>query len=339
MMIMDCTLRDGANVVGDGFSEEMTRMILKGLVDSGIPIIEFGNAKGIGAYEISNAKKALTDREYLRIVQPFLGQAQLGMFLNAGRFSPVYVDLGAEAGLDFFRVGANAGDVDAARQSVEYVKAKGLKAFYAAMKAYILSPKDLAQEARALEDIGVDEITIMDSAGTMTPQDTHRYVDEVKSAVSIPVGFHSHNNMYLAIANCNEAAASGADIIDCGLLGMARSAGNIATEAAVANLARMGIETGVNLFTLLNFLDAHLLPAMEAYGYSPAVKPLDLVLGMSGCHSSYVKRFRKVAAEEDVDLYRLIIETSRVDQKNPSEECIRTVSNRIKESISHELIK
>lgn len=40
--LMDCTLRDGANVVGKGFSAEITDMVLDGLTSCGVPIIEFG---------------------------------------------------------------------------------------------------------------------------------------------------------------------------------------------------------------------------------------------------------------------------------------------------------
>ena len=42
--LMDCTLRDGANVVGKGFSAEITDMVLDGLTACHVPIIEFGNA-------------------------------------------------------------------------------------------------------------------------------------------------------------------------------------------------------------------------------------------------------------------------------------------------------
>ena len=51
LQLMDCTLRDGANVVGKGFSAELTDMVLDGLTASRVPIIEFGNAGGIGAYD------------------------------------------------------------------------------------------------------------------------------------------------------------------------------------------------------------------------------------------------------------------------------------------------
>ena len=45
MKIMDCTLRDGANVLGNGFPRELTEMMLRGLVNNGVSIIEYGNAK------------------------------------------------------------------------------------------------------------------------------------------------------------------------------------------------------------------------------------------------------------------------------------------------------
>ena len=37
--LMDCTLRDGANVVGKGFSAEITDMVLDGLTSCHVPII------------------------------------------------------------------------------------------------------------------------------------------------------------------------------------------------------------------------------------------------------------------------------------------------------------
>lgn len=36
MRIFDCTLRDGANVVGNGFSPELTESMIRGLLGCGI---------------------------------------------------------------------------------------------------------------------------------------------------------------------------------------------------------------------------------------------------------------------------------------------------------------
>ena len=64
MKIMDCTLRDGANVVGNGFSPELTKMMIEGLLRSNIRIIEMGNAKGLGATaaHMADGSASLTPR-------------------------------------------------------------------------------------------------------------------------------------------------------------------------------------------------------------------------------------------------------------------------------------
>ena len=77
---------------------------------------------------------------------------------------------------------------------------------------------------------------------------------------------------------------------------------------------------------MLDFIDGRLLPAMKQHDYRPAVSPLDLVLGISGCHSSFVKKFRAAAEEKHVNLFRLIVEVSARDRKNPSDELIAEVA-------------
>ena len=79
MQLFDCTLRDGGNVLGNGFTAELTTMMIQGLVENGIPYIEYGNANGIGAYEDLNKNKALTDEEYLALAAPWKDKAKLGM--------------------------------------------------------------------------------------------------------------------------------------------------------------------------------------------------------------------------------------------------------------------
>ena len=134
--LMDCTLRDGANVVGKGFDAEITKIVLDILTESNVPIIEFGNAGGIGAYEVAGFTNALTDMEYLDLVQPYLGKSEIGMFLNAKRFREPNVELAASKGMKFLRCGADAGDARKISEiPVKTIKKCGMKAYYSAMKA------------------------------------------------------------------------------------------------------------------------------------------------------------------------------------------------------------
>ena len=330
MNLFDNTLRDGGNVVGHGFSAELTVSIVKGLLDAGIQDIELGKCKGIGAYEKLQATKALSDREYLKILEPYVSQGRLGMFLMAKLADETLTRTAKDGGLTFLRVGANAGDGAGSVQAVELVKKAGLICRYSLMKAYVSTPEELAREAKMLQNAGVDMITIMDSAGTMFPQEAVSYVKALKAAVTIPVGFHGHSNLGLSQANALAAVAAGADEIDCGLLGMARSAGNCATELAAATLKKEGYLQDVDLYGLLDYLDQELIPAMKPYGYHVAVTPTDLMLGLAGCHSNFLPMFRKVAEAENVSLHRLIADVSAVDRKNPSEELLREIARKLK---------
>lgn len=323
--LMDCTLRDGANVVGVGFSAELTTMMIEGLIRSNIKIIEMGNAYGLGAYEADGHIAPLTDSEYLKLVQPYLAQAEIGMFMGAKNANEKNIALAAQYGLKFLRIGANAGDGHGALEGIRMVKRYGLTCRYSMMKAYVLTPEELATEAKMLADAGLDEITIMDSAGTMLPDEVESYVRSLSAALKIPVGFHGHNNLGLSVANALAAAKSGAAVLDCGLMGMARSAGNCATELAVAVFQRMGYMQEIDLDTLLHFIAQELEPAM-AKDYCCPVKPLDLVFGLSGCHSNFYKLFAEVAGEKNVSLYRLIAETCKLDRKSPDRALIEQVA-------------
>lgn len=329
--LMDCTLRDGANVVGKGFSADITDMVLDGLTACKVPVIELGNAGGIGAYEVAGFTDALTDLEYLTIAKKYLDcGSQLGMFLNAKRYREKYIDMAAEHGLSFLRVGADAGDGAIATEAIAAIKKRNLKAFYSSMKAYILTPDELAEEGKMLEAAGLDQITIMDSAGTMVPDQVAVYTEKLCNAVTIPVAFHCHNNLGLSAANALAAYENGADMLDCGLMGMARSAGNLATEICVALMHRMGEMQEIDLYGMLDFIEKRLQPAMNEHNYHNPVTPLDLTLGLSGCHSSFVKSFKKIALEKQVNLFRLITEVSAINQKNPTEAFIAEVADQLK---------
>ena len=82
MRIFDCTLRDGANVVGNGFSSELTESMIRGLLDCGIKDIEMGNAKGIGSYD-RGAEAPLDDESYAKLASRYADKGRLGMFMLA----------------------------------------------------------------------------------------------------------------------------------------------------------------------------------------------------------------------------------------------------------------
>ena len=139
MRLMDCTLRDGANVIGKGFDARLTVMMIEGLIKSNIKLIEMGNCLGLGAYEANQCISPLNDIEYLELIQPYLSQAEIGMFMGVKNAVEKYIELGARYHLHFLRIGANAGDGKMACDGIRLVKKYGMKCRYSMMKGYILS--------------------------------------------------------------------------------------------------------------------------------------------------------------------------------------------------------
>ena len=94
-------------------------------------------------------------------------------------------------------------------------------------------------------------------------------------------------------------------------------------------MQRFGEMKDIDLYKMLDFVESRLMPAMEKHNYHNSITPLDLTLGISGCHSSFVKMFKTVAEEKKVNLFRLIVEVSAINRKNPSEALIRETADKI----------
>ncbi|HHV52996.1 MAG TPA: 4-hydroxy-2-oxovalerate aldolase [Synergistaceae bacterium] len=321
--LLDCTLRDGSNVVGAGFSKGTTVAIIESLIDSGIKAIEMGHSSGLGGNEAGVKMAPLSDEEYIETAAPYFSKAEIGMFCQPKWATKSGIKFAAQKGLGFLRVGINAGDSSKATDLIKEIRDYGIKVRTSLMKAYILPPERLAEEAHVFESAGANAVTIMDSAGYMLPEDVIKYVSALKNAVSIPVGFHGHNNLGLSVANGLAAWHAGAASIDCGVMGMARSVGNIPTEVFIGVLWRLGEGVEYDLHTLLSRIDNAIMPLLKPYYHNP-IPPVELILGIAGCHSNYLPMFREAAKKHGADLYKLILKVSAQDKKTPSMELIES---------------
>jgi len=83
----------------------------------------------------------------------------------------------------------------------------------------------------------IDYAYVVDSYGGLNPSNTHEKIEMLKSKIdnSVLIGFHSHNNLELALAN-TISIINKIDIIDSTILGMGRGAGNLKTELILTYL-------------------------------------------------------------------------------------------------------
>ena len=64
----------------------------------------------------------------------------------------------------------------------------------------------------------------------MRPAEVAKVYEFAKKTTDLKLGFHSHDNLSLAAANCLAAGDSGCQIVDTTFTGMGRGAGNMRTE-------------------------------------------------------------------------------------------------------------
>jgi len=166
----------------------------------------------------------------------------------------------------------------------------------------------LCEEAKKMEVYGAEAVIIMDSSGTYLPGDVTERITRLRNSLGVPVGFHAHNNLGMAIANSVAAIAAGASLVDGSIRGFGAGAGNAQLEVLVAVLERMGIRTGIDLYKILDAGDMAQERFIEEL---PVIKSLSIVSGLAGVFSGFVKPVIRICADWGVDPRDVFFELGR----------------------------
>lgn len=302
-LIMDTTLRDGSYALNFRFTAGDTALIAAELERAGLRLIEIGHGVGLGARQAGKGEACETDAGYLEAAASALSKAQFGMFCIPGIARLEHLDLAADHGMGFIRIGTNVTETSAAGPFIAKAKKLGMLVCSNLMKSYAMSPAELAQQTLVLQDFGADVVYVVDSAGGMMTSELEAYIQAIQKTCSLRLGFHGHNNLGLAVANSIRAAEMGVWIVDSSLQGLGRSAGNAPTEMLAAALLRKGLDPGVDLMALLDAGEKYIRPLMRRRGWSS----LDVAAGLALFHTSYMGVIRKYSNRFQVDPRRLIL--------------------------------
>lgn len=320
--ILDTTLRDGSYAVDFQYTALDTSIIAKALEGAGVNFIEIGHGIGMGASRRGMGKAAATDEEYLTAAADALTRARFGMFCIPGVACLEDVDMAADLGAKFIRIGTNVTEVPSSKLYIERAKKLGLFISANFMKSYALPPKELAQAAKLTEEYGSDLLCIVDSAGSMLAEDVREYFTAVKEVSGIALGFHGHNNLSLAVSHSLLAVELGAAMVDTSLQGIGRSSGNAPTEIVVAALERMGVGTGVDMLSIMDAGEDLIKPLITTRGLSS----LDIIMGYAQFHSSYTRLIWSYAGKERVDPRRLIMEVGKHNKISAPEDLVARIA-------------
>ncbi len=320
--ILDTTLRDGSYVINFQFTERDTAIIAGKLDEAGFELIEIGHGVGLGASEAGHGQAAETDEAYLRAAAGSVKRARWGMFCIPGVASLDHVDLAAQYGMKFIRIGTNVTDVPDSAPFIERAKRHNMYVCANYMKSYASEPAEFARNALLSEKYGADVVYIVDSAGGFLTGDIESYFRAVRDVSNIAIGFHGHDNLGLGVANAVRAVELGASIIDTSLQGMGRSAGNTPTELFIAVMERMGIPLGFDLLRVMDVGERYVKPLITRDGFNS----IDIISGYAQFHSSYMGVIREFSSKYGVDPRKLIVALCQHDRVNAPRELVENLA-------------
>ena len=103
--------------------------------------------------------------------------------------------------------------LERAVETVTYAKKHGLNIRFTVEDGSRTDPEFLIKVCKAIEEAGVDRISLPDTVGIMRPIGMYNFVKSVRAEVSTPLDVHVHNDIGFALANAFSACDAGVDQI------------------------------------------------------------------------------------------------------------------------------
>lgn len=321
--ILDCTLRDGSYVIDFQFTAADTENIAYQLDKVGFSYIEVGHGVGLGASERGNNIAAASDVEYMQAAAKAVKRGKWGMFCIPGIANLDHLRIAADNGMNFVRIGTDVSEVDSSAPFIALAKKLNIEVYANFMKSYVLSPLEFARLAARSAGFGAEMVYLVDSAGGMLPNEVRGYLQVTRDeAPNVPIGFHGHNNLGLAVANSLVCVEEGAAMIDTSLQGFGRSAGNTPTEQFLSALVRSGYMVDIDPIKTMHLGETLIRPRIERRGLCS----LDMTAGLAQFHSSYMPVILCAAKRHHVDPRMLIIELCHRDKVNAPQDLIEQIA-------------
>lgn len=327
ILVNDCTLRDGMHALGHQYSVAQMVAIARKLDEAKVDIVEVSHGDGLQGNSFNYGFSAHTEREYIEAVRAELKHARLAALLLPGIGTRADIDEAKAMGVDTIRVATHCTEADVARQHIEHGRKLGLDTVGFLMMAHMTPTAELVRQAKQMESYGAHCVYVTDSAGALLMEETREKVGALREALECQVGFHNHNNLGLGVANTIVAIEAGADRVDGSVAGMGAGAGNCPLEVLIAVCERMGIETGLELYPLIDCADQIVRPLQR--------RPVQtdgnaLMLGYAGVYSSFLLHTERAAERFGVDPRDILVELGRRGMVGGQEDMILDVALQLK---------
>lgn len=321
--ILDITLRDGSHAVSHSFTVEQARTLAGRLDETGVRFIEISHGDGIAGSSINYGFSKCPELELIKAAKSVIKNTEIDVLLLPGVGTIADLEKAQEAGATAVRVATHVTEADVAIQHIKYAKSAGMFVCGFLMMVHMVNPEKILEQARIFEDCGVDYVNLADSAGYLTPDGVRERISLLREKLSVPVGFHAHNNLGLAIANSLAAVESGATYLDATCRGLGAGAGNAQIEVLCAILDRLGYNTGIDIYKIMDVAEEIVEPIMHR---PQTINTASLMLGYAGVYSSFLLHTYKAAERFNLNPRDILVELGKRKMVGGQEDMIVDVA-------------
>lgn len=310
VIVHDMCLRDGMHAKREQMSVEQMVQIATALDDAGVPYIQATHGAGLGGNSLQHGFAPHSNEEYLTAVCGAVKQAKVSVLLLPGLGTMRELQSAYDCGARSVHVATHCTEADTSPQHIAYARKLGMDTTGFLMMSHLNTPEGLAQQGKLMESYGAQTVYITDSAGYMLPGDVTARIAALRAVLKpeTEIGFHGHHNMGMGIANSIAAIEAGASRIDASVAGLGAGAGNTPLEVFVAVCERMGIETGCDLFKLMDMAEDVIFPLMD---HIVRVDRSSLTLGFAGVYSTFLLHANRAAARFGIPARDILVELGR----------------------------
>lgn len=310
IIVHDMCLRDGMHAKREQMTLGEMVSVATALDEAGVPLIQVTHGGGLGGNSLQHGFALHSNEEYLQAVVPKMKQAKVSVLLIPGLGTMKELQSAYECGARSVHVATHCTEADTAPQHIAYARKLGMDTTGFLMMAHLSEPDQLARQGKLMESYGAQTVYVTDSAGYMLPAHVKARIAALRAVLKpeTEIGFHGHHNLGMGIANSIAAIEEGASRIDASVAGLGAGAGNTPLEVFVAVCERMGIETGCDLFKLMDMAEDIVVPLME---HMVRVDRASLTLGFAGVYSTFLLHAKRASERFGVPARDILIELGR----------------------------
>lgn len=310
VLIHDMCLRDGMHAKREQVSVEQMVEIATALVAAGVPLIQVSHGAGLGGNSLQHGFALHSNEEYWDAVSPVLKDSIMSTLLIPGLGTMKELRSAYDHGVRSVHIATHCTEADTSPQHIAFARELGMDTTGFLMMSHLNSPEGLAKQGKMMESYGAHTVYITDSAGYMLPADVKARVTALKDVLGedTEIGFHGHHNLGMGIANSIAAIEAGATRIDGSVAGLGAGAGNTPLEAFIAVSDRMGINTGCDLFKLMDLAEDIIVPMMDQI---VRVDRSSLTLGFAGVYSTFLLHADRLGKKYGIPSRDILVELGR----------------------------